>query len=1703
MRMRVWIAFLAVASTVFAGLLITPGPASAAVAPTVDPTSASACDNPPDSPDATPENRDRYVELWSARFADKAWLKKFTDLATVPDDIRAEGFHAMDPKTQLWLNSCLLDNMLATAHETPTAEKRSQYLLGLNMVIFGKAGIKKLRQELAAQSPAKPSPLPVHQELTGGALEDMATDLTSEPSLVASDQPKADAKAPAPSTSQDLTTQTSPRLQELLSKPAIQPETAAPQPAPAPAAQPIPLVQNPITALPLVPQVLEAVNEVLQLVSKIEAQLFTLPGVNLLATAFYKICAESPTMPLACSVSLPVGVPIPADVTGDNLPDVAGTLYPMVNLLQGDVGARFLVQRLAPNAGPLPAHVFAVYDTPFVKKRIEVGYDGRASTLAKNTTATFTLKHALSAANGDIEVGADLASTNPGSTEALTFAVKSLVGGSIGVLPSEQDPLGGSVQMSPFPTTFNLGAHLVHTSSRDQDTITVKSATPSRVDAIIDQSTTSTTTKSNQRITATVDKLPTSVTLDLLHQGKDKQSIDYRASAPIGLVQAGLTATPDVSKADQTKNVFELKDTPTWAHVDLTGTKDIEYKADGNIGEVGFATETVDGSGPVARLSAKAKRFPTWVHVTDSIANGKTAVTYDADDKVDSIEVGMYSRGEKPADETDIKATATSIPKHVELTLDDAGIFDVSADEGVGLITAQATRGGGSLYGPIPDGDHITVLKRGDQIGAEAQLSGFQSAHFDGTKDTTVSLGLDPGGQSFKAIGDLKDPNGMDVLATAEIAALPSKIDVTLSPTAGTATYKASSVIPQLKAAFTLRDTQQSASVTLTDLPKTIGLTFNTSGKIPEITYDADSRLGSIDATYQEKPGAMALHALISNLPKYLKIGGMDPMVFDARTGKDDPSGSSDLGQVLFQYATDGTFQSPPTTDDHVYLNNTETDTHAEVQYSGLSYLSVDTSDQELHAEIRNSQARLLRAYLTTPTLSATGFIDKVPAVIKLGQVGNLVSYDASSPIDEIYTDLHRSNGDAVSVDIKDVPKKVDLTIDGANSSLDWHATGATGSVSALAHLSPDTLGQPNAFDAGLSITSIPDQWNASWANGNVLFEAPAAGIGAIEASVTNHGAYHVLAGDHLSAYYDEASGQVDASLKISNLHKASYTKLTGENGGGFEATLNMGDHSSFAIGAEAVLAEGTVKANGGFDHLPSAITLHSEGGRIIYDGDDNPDLTLSVAAGKPAALAATPVPAYVHGVAVRDGASGADKAVRAKVYLTGLPNHLDLNTPAGTYTVNGYHPSIATLVVDAKLTAIAPKPLTLQLQQVVPTASPVDFTFGPFVTTTAGDGTHKLGIDYTTSQTLGSLTAEATYDNTDDAKLMISSIPSTIHVDTAFGASQKTIGVAMSHGISDITAAYKKVGAADFAASVHLHDVPSAVNLQIGRGSSSADGTDVTAPDFTMTASQPGLDIDATASAEITDPADITAALNLQIADLGQTVTGQLEGTSLHITSAPATGSFLLQAAGTASKSVDLGFGGGGFTNTGNLTANVTLKQLTLGFDNAADLRLDLGVTTGLRGDFSSFTFGQKSDIQVHIEDNLDFFIDWPDPFGTSTIDLFYINANVDLGNVVPQWRINSNTFGTIFSVPVFEYLIGECSVDFKARPGPGFTTASSTFTLGSPPDDGEHTPAWLMTPDLNLLGVSLPDFGLDLIAFFASPYGHGFKVTAGCHEF
>src|SRR5690348_12755315 len=77
---RFFVSVLVAGAMVAAGFM-NPGLAAATVQNLANTGSvAPSCATPPDDPDATPANRDRFVDLWSHRFADHDWMTAYAKL---------------------------------------------------------------------------------------------------------------------------------------------------------------------------------------------------------------------------------------------------------------------------------------------------------------------------------------------------------------------------------------------------------------------------------------------------------------------------------------------------------------------------------------------------------------------------------------------------------------------------------------------------------------------------------------------------------------------------------------------------------------------------------------------------------------------------------------------------------------------------------------------------------------------------------------------------------------------------------------------------------------------------------------------------------------------------------------------------------------------------------------------------------------------------------------------------------------------------------------------------------------------------------------------------------------------------------------------------------------------------------------------------------------------------------------------------------------------------------------------------------------------------------------------------------------------------------------------------------------------------------------------------------------------------------------
>lgn len=1690
------------AVAIFLAVTLIPGPGSAEEPPNEFGPITCAAPTPgvPGTPAEQDALRDQFVALWTPRVIDDAFMQNYADQATVPTGILAEGFHDENAETQGWLIACLVDNVVAIhgvdgnrPGAVPSDQRLQEIRAGMGLVIFNKPEIEQLRNEASQPDPVTdPSPSPTQNAVTAAtnALSGLPVVLPPDQSGLVPDPPDL-----TPLT--DLLSTTNDTLQNLIGSNPIpnplDPLSGAldniPTANPLPSLDPglLPGGVNP-PGLPTPDDLRQLIDSLLQSVTNLPSTLPAFPPAGLVGGVTYKVCSESASVSLRCTIALPVGVPIPVDVTNDLIPDFLAHLTPSFDAFAPfDASFSFNLTRLptAP-AGPIPAHVFAVYDPPTTGKRIEFGYDGRPSTLANQTNSTATLKNAVLAAQGDLQKDLNLrfrlTHQSPGSVEAVTAAVKTLVSQGVAQPPTEADPLAGAIRFEPVPESLTADLRLQRQPVQDQSTLQLTSSVATRVDALVTRDINTTSPNSHQELQGVIDKLPTSATIDLVRSG-DVSTLHYFADAVIDHVSVSEKLVPDTSQpGTSVETVGDLLGVPDDVTLTLTGGSDVLYAASSPLTQASAKRAAFTDSQVQSSVAAVAKQVPTNMHI--NVANGgdPTKVTYDADASLGEVSLSMFDAAN---DRTSLTAKAVSLPTHAELTAAKSnGVVDYTANSPIATIEATLTRAGGSTL-PLA-GDHATVLKQANKLGVDLKLSGLQAAHMDPSEKANYSMTLSPGGQAFKAIADLDDPN---VLATLDVSNLPSTIDVTLDPANGAATYQASNVINGVQALFNQRDTGMLGKVELESIPQTINIGFATGGATPEVTYEASDRLGKLHALYVESPGGTSFDGLVEDLPPFFRVQGQDPFSFDARSGPGADPASSYLGKVRFRYASDGTFAVAPTADDHALLQVSPASTHAELLYSGLELVSFNTANRELHVDLSNTAKRLFRTFVNTPNLALEGFIDGVPDTVKVDVVGQTATYQATSPVDQIAAEIDRLNGEKFAVDVQDIPATINLTFDSVNSAVNWTASAPVTSVAALATFGPPSTGSSRTFDASLVLTGIPAIWKASYAAGHPRFEGVSGPIGSISAKFTNHGTTTTLAGDHLSAVFDSASGDVDASLRVSKLSLADYQPVSNAFVTGFTGDLNMGDGSQFRLNAQATLPDARVSVTGTISDLPTAMHVESINGVMRYTGNSNPDIQLSASYGTAAALGATPNPPSLHGLAVRDGQScslfGCKKAVKANLYLTGFPRQLDFNPPAGTYTVTNFKPTVNPLSIDARLTAFVPTPASLLVTQAgIP--SGVNFTYGPTTTTTLGNGTVQTHLGYTASAPLGKLTADATIGN-DEAYFEASSVPSSLSVDTSFGAATKVITVTMGTAVTDIKAMYKHAGDATFAAGAHLHDVPKTVNLTLGKED---DGQGMATPVFTYSGDTAGLDITAFANASLFG-GDITAQADLEVTDFGKVVTADLVDTTLTLKSSPPTGSFNLLASGRIVHDVDLGFNAGPLENTGNLTLTLDIFRLNIAFTDLTELTLMGGITSAILGDYGTFTFGERSNLNVTISDRL--VVDT----GVGDVEIFDFGpVSHDLGDVVGNFRLATNHLDSWFTLPTPIPCGGSFippDVDFfhisvDLKPHPHSTTAGPSFTV-SPPGGGEGN-AHLIT--VNPFGI-LPDFVMDIIARFTTPLDNG----------
>ncbi|HJQ43070.1 MAG TPA: hypothetical protein VJ831_08295 [Jatrophihabitantaceae bacterium] len=902
------------------------------------------------------------------------------------------------------------------------------------------------------------------------------------------------------------------------------------------------------------------------------------------------------------------------------------------------------------------------------------------------------------------------------------------------------------------------------------------------------------------------------------------------------------------------------------------------------------------------------------------------------------------------------------------------------------------------------------------------------------------------------------------------------------------------------------------------------------------------------------------LHAFVDAtaqaIPEYVQVSVAkhphdSAASFDARHSASGTPGSASVGPITLKYTSTGVQLADtdlPTTD-YVVMNETSADVQAALRYTGLAFANyalhddVTAADSDtVSAELRNAAPRVVTLLGDTPALLANAVIDSVPADMTLhyAKQGSEtdVHYHASSPISSISAAVTEKAGNHASVGatVTGVPGDVQLAMDEAAGTVNWAASAAVTSVA----LSGQVDFGGRTWTGNATLSAVPPTWQLELGPSTYGFSAgtPSGSdaVGLLTAELTNHGTAPTETGNHAIADYNAGTGDLDASFTMTQIHSFSYTP----SAAGFVADAHIGGGQPFHVRANLLLADSSASAqhldnistDATINPLPTSMTLTQNGTVLDYASDTSPDIDAAIAIGRADAVAATPTPPVVRGVSARDGRacdlSGCATGDRIHVFLQGAPTGLHADLSTVDYTMTHYAPPAAHNEFDADVALTSDPDSSKRLTALV-TLAGIDSTgqdmhLGPLNTATGPvTNSETTSIAYTGNHAVGPLTASIVA-GARTAFATVSNLPTSMTFTVTTRPDGFQFAGNLADPITSITAFYKPTGAANWALSASLGQIPRHVDFsQLTLGAQSS--TDPCAPPPPHPP-VPTVNYTASNGADSPDTLDITAAVDLSqlsssltgsitagITNLGHSTHASWDGTALHLTSAPDTDSFEVHvpnatvsihddfdtsAPDPCSPASDSGFIS--FSVSGHLYATAHIGDAGMFATGVSDLTLTPGFSTGVQGTFDTFGMGWSSlsvDIDAAVE--VDVTIDFGggitvSPTIASLAAIFSTVAHVDFG----IYQQTPDTFLTI-PTPV------PCGIDPPAiyevhvsiTPD-RVATGHDGFSLIGPSDANGN--AWIVT--MNPFGL-IPDTVLDAVTgLFTSPFEHGLDASFDCTD-
>ncbi|TYB65349.1 hypothetical protein FXF51_19205 [Nonomuraea sp. PA05] len=749
------------------------------------------------------------------------------------------------------------------------------------------------------------------------------------------------------------------------------------------------------------------------------------------------------------------------------------------------------------------------------------------------------------------------------------------------------------------------------------------------------------------------------------------------------------------------------------------------------------------------------------------------------------------------------------------------------------------------------------------------------------------------------------------------------------------------------------------------------------------------------------------------------------------------------------------------------------------------------------------------------PTVDGTvrGVHDDVRASWELGERSTVkVATSSTLKAVRIYANeahVTQATGEDLRATVEGVRKRAELVADTAARTLSWVSDGPVERVSALARAK---LGDRYAR-AAAEVTGVPAKFDASWNAASYRFRGLSGPVRTAALAFTNHDGAKAPTGPHLAAHYDQASGDLDASVLVNRLSHVEFTPAAR----GFTADFRSATQT-LAVDADVRQGDTRFGITGTVGPVPGKLAVTSDGGRLTYSGS-RLDVRARAWLGTAAALdGMRAAPAIPGGVSLVDGGCAAGSpgcapgpfcvpqrgcfGLQGYLDVTGLPGQVTVDLAGKTFAFSGFRPKRRDLGVYLSSSVLSPVPIKARATLTGLPSRITSMSVGPFG---VGEGnTVQASYRIEPAATLGALDVRAEAGGL-RGHVAIDPVPAAVTVQGTYGARTR-IRVSNSAAVKHLTAKLTLPGRGT--GELRFSDVPAVFGVD---ADASAAGLSVPAVTYKAVGGVSTLDGRLGVDGGLVDPSGRLGDVSLAVRDLAADTTIRLNpDQSLDLVSRPVpTGRVTLRAGlrvdGVApqrlavSKEVP-------YTN-GFLTYHVggqfglgksSIESLSLSIARVSWLRIRPGkvpfgmkappalgyVTPGFEGDYGTVKLAAKG-VDLRPDVKLDVRL-------SREIGEDVFRESVRLGpttSLAPRrYDQRMRRIGAKQEIEAAGISLACVTVDAK----PGFAAGAERGAITLRGADGPQMVS-LLDP-----GGQAPDYAVDLLTHFMSPFpGADWKVA------